>query len=60
MVERAKRVLTKERMDRQLSGQSSSTPFLNIRDGYNSKKFVTFDMQDRLNNRIDQLISMIS
>ena len=36
-VETAKRILTKEKVDRQLAGQSSSTPFMNIRDGYNSK-----------------------
>ena len=43
-VETAKRILTKEKIDRQLAGQSSSTPFMNVRDGYNSKKVVTFDM----------------
>ena len=44
VVETAKRILTKEKIDRQLAGESSSTPFMNIRDGYNSKKVVTFDM----------------
>ena len=29
-VETAKRILTKEKIDRQLAGQSSSTPFMNI------------------------------
>ena len=33
---------------------------MNIRDGYNSKKVVTFDMQDRLDDKIDKLTSMIS
>ena len=33
---------------------------MNIRDGYNSKKVVTFDMQDRLDNKIDELTSMMS
>ena len=32
-VETAKRILTKENIDRQLAGQSSSTPFMNIKDG---------------------------
>ena len=29
-VEMAKRILTKEKIDRQLAGQSSSTPFMNV------------------------------
>ena len=33
---------------------------MNIRDGYNSKKWVTFNMQDRLDDKIDRLSSMIS
>ena len=32
-VETAKRILTKEKIDRQLTGQSSSTPFMNIKMG---------------------------
>ena len=32
-VEIANRTLTKVKIDRQLVGQSSSTPFMNIRDG---------------------------
>ena len=32
---------------------------MNIKDGYNSKK-VTFDMQDRLDNKIDKLTLMMS
>ena len=32
-VETAKRILTKEKLDRQLTRQSSSTPFISIRDG---------------------------
>ena len=42
-VETAKRIQRKEMIDRQLAGQSSLTPFMNIKDGYNSMK-VTFDM----------------
>ena len=33
-VEMANRILMKEKIDRQLAGQSSSTPFMNINDGY--------------------------
>ena len=40
-VETAKRILTKEKIDRQLAGQSSSTPFMSTKDSYNKK--VTFD-----------------
>ena len=58
-VQTAKRILTKEKIDRQLAGQSSSTPFMNIKDRYISKK-VTFDTQDSLEEKIDRLTSMIS
>ena len=32
-VETVKRILTKEKLDRQLTGQTSTSPFMNIRDG---------------------------
>ena len=51
--------MTKERIDRQLAGQSSSTPLMNIKDGYASKR-VTFDTQDGLEEKIDRLTSMMS
>ena len=44
-IETAKRILTTEKTDQQLAGQSSSTLFMNIKDGNNSKK-VTCDTQD--------------
>ena len=59
-VETVKRILTKEKEDRQLAGQSSSTLLWNIRDEYNSKKVVRFDTQDRLDDKIDKLTSMMS
>ena len=37
VVETAKRILTKEKIDRQLAGQLSSTPFMSIKDSYNKK-----------------------
>ena len=40
-VETAKRILTKGKIDRQLSGQSSSTPFISIKDNHSSR--VSFD-----------------
>ena len=57
-VETAKRILTKEKIDRQLASQSYTTPFMNIKDGYNSKK-VTFIIQDRLYDKIDKLTLMM-
>ena len=60
-VETAKRILTKEKIDRELVVQSSSTPFMNTHDGYNSsKKVVTFATQDRLHDKLDQIASMMS
>ena len=57
MVETAKRVLMKEKIDRQLAGQSSSTPFMNMRD--NSNKRVTFDMTDDIEQKLDKLTVMM-
>ena len=51
-VETAKRILTKEKIDRQLAGQSSSTPFMSLKDNYNKK--VTFDTWDGLEDKIDK------
>ena len=36
-VETAKRILTKEKLDKQLAEQSLSTPFMSIRDGHHRK-----------------------
>ena len=33
---------------------------MNVRDGYNSKKVVTFDIQNRLDDKIDKLTSVMS
>ena len=56
-VETAKRILTKEKIDRQLAGQSSSTTFKSVKDSYNKR--VTFDKQDGLEDRIDRLTVMV-
>ena len=55
-----RKYLQKEKIGRQLVAQLSSTPFMNIRDGYNSKKSGMFDIQDRLDDKIDKLTSMMS
>ena len=57
MVGTAKRILTKEKIDRQLAGQSSSTPFMSIED---NNKRVKFDMQDGLEEKIDRCTVMMS
>ena len=57
MVETVKRILTKERIDRQLAGQSSTTPFMSVKEIYS--KWVTFDTQDRLEGKIDKLKAMM-
>ena len=56
-VEMAKRILIKEKIDRQLAGQTSSTPFMNIRDSYRKK--VMFDTADGIEQKIDQLVLMM-
>ena len=65
----AKRVLTKEKLDRQLTGQSS-TPFMKATSANDSpssqshqKKGVTLDAMETLernSNCIDQLTSLVS
>ena len=59
-VETAKRILTKEKIDRQLAGQSTLIPYIKVRDGYHNKMGVTVDTQDRLDDKIDKLTSMMS
>ena len=48
-VEMAKRILTKEKLDEQLTGQTSTSPFMNIRDGTERKVF--FCARDELGDR---------
>ena len=50
-------MLTKEKLDRQLMGQSLSTPGMSIRDGHNRK--VSFDTKEELGDKIDKLAVMI-
>ena len=56
-VETAKRVLTKEKIDKQLAGQSSSTPFMSIKDNHNKK--VIFDTWKGLEDKINKLTVMM-
>ena len=56
-IETAKRILTKEKIDRQLAGQTSLTPFISIRD--NCSKRVTFNMTDNIEQKIEKLTLMM-
>ena len=56
-VETAKRILTKERLDKQLAGQTSTSPFMSIREGTNRK--VSFATRDKLGDKIDKLTVML-
>ena len=56
-VKTAKRILMKEKIDRQLAGQTSSTPFMSIQDNYSNR--VTFDKTDGVEQKIDKLTSMM-
>ena len=57
-VETAKRILTKEKLDKQLTGQNSASPFMNIRDGTERK--VSFNTRDELEDKIDKLTVVMS
>ena len=52
VVQIVKRILTKEKIDRQLLGQSCSTPFMNIQEEHNKR--VTFNMTGGLEQKIDK------
>ena len=56
-VETAKTILTKEKVDRLLAGQTSSAPFMSIRDNYRKK--VTFNTTDDIEKKIDKLMLMM-
>ena len=53
----AKRILTKENLNKQLSGQTSTSPFMSIREGVNRK--VLFDTRVELENKIVKLTVML-
>ena len=57
VVETAKRIHTKEKLDKQLTGQTSTSPFMSIKEGTNRK--VLFDTRDKLGDKIDKLTVML-
>ena len=58
VVETAERILTKEKIERQLAGQTSATQFMSVRDGLNKR--VTFNATDDIGQKIDKLMTMMS
>ena len=66
VIETAKRVLTKENIDKQRTGQSSASPFVKARQGNskkNGKKGVSFgalETIERNSDSIDQLTSLVN
>ena len=56
-VETAKRILTKEKLDKQLTRQTSTSPFMSISEGINRN--VSFDTRDKLGDKIDKLTVML-
>ena len=56
-VETAKRILSKETLDKQLKGQASTSPFISIRDGTERK--VLFKARDELGDKIDKMTAMM-
>ena len=57
-VDTAKRILTKEKLDKQLTGQISTSPFLSIRD--RTDRRVSFNAKDELGDKIDKLRVLMS
>ena len=57
-VETAKRILTKEKLDKQLTGQRSASPFMNSGDG--TERRVSFSARDELGDIIDKLTVAMS
>ena len=59
-VDATKRVPTKEKLDKHLSGQTvNSTPFMMMGDTSHSGKKVSINAQDSIGEKIENLISMM-
>ena len=57
-VDTAKRILTKEKLDKQLTGQTSTSPFMSIRE--RTDKRVSLNTKDKLGDKIDKLTVVMS
>ena len=59
-VDAAKRVLTKEKLDKQLSGQTAnSTPFMKMEDTVHPGRKMSIKSQDSIEERLENLTSMM-
>ena len=50
--------MTKEKLDKQLAGQTSTSPFMNVRNGRERK--VSFNTKDEFGDKIDKLTVVMS
>ena len=57
-VDMAKRILTKEKLDKQLTGQTPTSPFMSVRDGTDRR--VSFNTREELGDKIDKLTVVMS
>ena len=57
-VDTAKRILTKEKLHKLLTGETSTSLFMNVRDGTERK--VSFNTRDELGDKIDKLTVVMS
>ena len=57
-VDTEKRILTKEKLDKQLTGQTSTSPFMSVRNGTDRR--VSFNTRDELGDKIDKLTVIMS
>ena len=53
-----KRILTKEKLDKQLTGQTSASPFMSVTDG--TERRASFNTRDELGDKIDKLTVVMS
>ena len=65
-VDTVKRILTKEKLDKQLTGQAFTSPFLSVRDGtdrrvlFNTKEETPEGIRDRMIEEITQMEDIIT
>ena len=57
-VDTAKRILNREKLDKQLTGQTSTSPFMSFREG--TDKGVSFNAREELRDKIDKLTVVMS
>ena len=57
-VEMEKRILTNEKLDKQLTGQTSTSPFMSVRD--RTARRVSFNTREELGDKIDKLTVIMS